>query len=260
MWFTQLPIPEFLRIVLAAAQTGLPDDESERSGQLSAHGDPAQASNFEGIAVVLDRIAEQRSTLLEKITGDVHSFHDVTGKEILIIVPWPERTPDQQGAGTDKEIPFFNNPYIEEALGAPGLYFGRYRLSEAVKNYPKGLAKNVYHTTLRRYGAPDQSEMCTQTLLQDRLDEGQTLTGPGKFENDDEEKKALKELITESATSVRIFFGLSEKDDVPSLILLCLRDRNIYVFHYAEFDDAYDFFKEIIGKKQGNNDATLTGK
>ena len=197
-----LPISEFLAMAISAAR-----ELSDRA--MEAVQDPRQAAGrrgkaYDGIAVILDRTAERRSTLLESIVGNVHSFDDLTGKEILLIVPSPD------GAQAPAQEWVLNPRRSHEGVGAGGLY---------VVNHDDDFASALWE-----------------------------LVPPG-IEGLAAHPKRLERAITRSVSEVRDFLELAEATDVPSLVLLCLRERDVFVFQYGVGDDAYVFFKQVVGRK-----------
>ncbi|MBV9596329.1 MAG: hypothetical protein JOZ87_05660 [Chloroflexi bacterium] len=184
---TLVPIPEFLEQVLALADAD---------------------SRYDGIAVVLDRSAE-RSGLLQEVVQDAPSLDDVTGREILIVVP---------GLRKDKEANqphwrqwTWQNPNAggDDLAGGPGLLLVGAR----------PLAQDFWERMSARI-----NELSTS----------------------DEEQAKLGASITRSASETRKYLGLDE-DDVPSLVLLCLREKvkRMFVIRFAKSRTAYAFFKEI---------------
>lgn len=84
MRVTPLPIPEFLRLSVEAAET----------------------RRYAGVAVAIDRIADRTSKLLEDLVRERVSLDSVTDHEVLVVVPaapgWPRGGSDESGVA-DRE-------------------------------------------------------------------------------------------------------------------------------------------------------------
>jgi hypothetical protein len=204
---TWLPIQDFLRIILQAVRLNQKTTEL-RSGLRQWRQEGASAFGkivvYDGIVVIFDRKADRRSNLLEKVIQDLYSLDDVTGNDILIVIPSPESRP----GGVDEWVLDPNKDW-EDGVGAPGLYVAN---------------KNPDWSTILWYYANEKVEEYATEVRQDQL----------------------RNVITKSVGDVRDYLNLSEKDDVPSLVLLCLKERKLFVFRYAQTDDVYSFFKQVV--------------
>jgi hypothetical protein len=114
---TYLPIPEFLSLALrsAAAQVRSIGGRLSSPAQVASKKARAMQPGYVGIAVILDRKAEKRSKLLNSVVEEAASLHDVTGDEILIVVPSPDSRLHAQE--------WILNPQEDwHGVGAAGLY------------------------------------------------------------------------------------------------------------------------------------------
>jgi hypothetical protein len=68
---TNLPISTFLELAIKAAEK----------------------IRYSGICLIIDRQAERQSRPSQQVADDRSSLHDITGKDVLIIVPPPESAP-----------------------------------------------------------------------------------------------------------------------------------------------------------------------
>lgn len=97
---TLIPLPLFLDAVVRASEVA-----------------PEGAKRYLGIAVVLDRGAEQSSRLLEDLARDGSSINDVTRHDLLVALPG--RREDMRGVD---EWVLDPHKQVEDGVGAPGVF------------------------------------------------------------------------------------------------------------------------------------------
>ncbi len=185
---TLLPIPRFLQLAIEASA----------------------ASDYAGLAVVIDRAADRQSTLLQQLAVDRESVHDITADDILVIVPVSGLPPPS--AGTYVLDP---RKEWEDGYEAPGLSFSR-PLDEESRPLDEEWATEFW----TRAGEPE----------------------------DWTHAEELTSAVTRSATATARFLGLDERW-VPSLCVLCPDERLVSVFRYGRLDDLYDFFRPVMRRR-----------
>lgn len=194
-----IPLPHFLEAAIRACEVA--------------------SAKYLGIVVVLDRMAEGPSGLLDQLVRDGSSINDVTRDDLLVAIPGivvPGKEHEWSVPGFDARV---TDPHKRrrDAVSAPGL-----ALSE------------VNH---------DDWANRLWDLVGQEVDQCQS----------DEDQKDIIRAVEQSASSVCDYLGLSE-DDIPSLVIFSLRDRKVFVFRYGGYGDdpPYQLFKNIAARRPGD--------
>lgn len=203
---TNLPISKFLELAIKAAEQ----------------------IRYSGICLIIDREAERQSKLLQQVVDESSSLHDITGKDILIIVPLPESAPSELLHSPTYLLD--PNKGWEDGYATPGVVLAH------------GVGRDLGEAFWRVAGEPE-----TQT---------DTIGGEwsGAMPRVDaifpypETKETLQKAITEAASETAHFLGLNERW-IPCMSLLTPADKRLFVFRYGLRDELYEFFKRIMERR-----------
>jgi len=203
---TNLPISTFLELAIKAAEQ----------------------IRYSGICLIIDRQAERQSKLLQQVVDESSSLHDITGKDILIIVPLPESAPSELLHSTI----YLLDPRKgwEDGYASPGVVLAH------------GASGDLGEAFWREAGEPETQRDTLDGQWSDALSRVNILFPYP------ENKEKLQKAITEAASETAQFLGLNERW-IPCMTLLTPADKRVFVFRYGLRDELYEFFKQIMERR-----------
>lgn len=209
MRVTRLSIPDFLELAVRAAES----------------------CGYSGVAVVVARKADQQSKLLQQLIADRASLDDVTGQEILVVVPESEDLDTQPSSLGAAQAAVLDPSKSWDAYVTPGLVL------------PFGVRQRLEAQFWKLAGEPEDRADTSSAE-----DFEQALGGPPNMFEDEIEPRLAVEL-TRCATATAQHLNLDESY-IPCLCVLTLRDRQVFVFQYGLLDDLYAFFRRVVSSRQ----------
>jgi hypothetical protein len=190
---TLIPLPLFLDAVVRASE--------------EAHGG---AKRYLGIAIVLDRKAERRSSLLEDLVREGSSINDVTRHDLLVAIPG---RPEDWGPGVNEWV-LDPHKQAEDGVGAPGIFLA-------------GVDDQAWASRLWEL-VSDEVEQCQSSGDQERI----------------------AEAVDQSASSICDYLGLSEEDIPSLVLFSLVDHRVFVFRYGGDADTSpYQLFKDIAARR-----------
>jgi hypothetical protein len=181
---TNLPISKFLELAIKAAEQ----------------------IRYSGICLIIDREAERQSKLLEQVVDESSSLHDITAKDILIIVPLPESVPSELLHSTIYLLD--HRKGWDDGYASPGVVMAH------------GVGSNLEEAFWREAGEPETQRDTLDGQWSDALPRVNVLFPYP------ENKEKLQKAITEAASETARFLGLNERW-IPCMSLLTPADKSV---------------------------------